>query len=192
MPDSVRCLCGEAGRAISLAADRCQHAQEEAEAWPQSGGLRLRLRNPSATNSCCINSTFLTLVHAWAQGSSLPGMLGTLGIRLQALLHTIRPVALRDLPLFRPCCVSGRTPTGSITLLSFSRTSCLSVACPLGRSAGRHETSGAQHFMCWTKARSKHRSPSTSLLSVCMDSLAPFRIVSRSSFGITRVVVLLP
>ena len=105
VPDPVRCLC-EAGRAVSLAADRRQHAQGEAEAWPRSGGgpqpdvaLRLRLRNPSATNSCYINSTFLTLVHAWTQGGSLPGVLGTLGIRLQALLHTARPVALRDLPI---------------------------------------------------------------------------------------------
>ncbi|CAE7686494.1 unnamed protein product, partial [Symbiodinium microadriaticum] len=36
----------------------------------------------------------------WRYGSgSLPGVLGTLGIRLQALLHTARPVALRDLPI---------------------------------------------------------------------------------------------
>ena len=104
VPDPVRCLC-EAGRALRLAADRRQHAQGETEAWPRSGGgpqpdvaLRLRLSNPSATNSCYINSTFLTLVHAWAQGGSPPGMLGTLGTRLQAFLHTTRPVALRDFP----------------------------------------------------------------------------------------------
>ena len=65
-----------------------------------------------------------------------------------------------------------------MTLLSFSRTSSLSVACLLGRSAGRHEPSGAQHCMCWTKARSKHRSLSIFLFPVCMGSPVLFRIVS--------------
>ena len=69
---------------------------------PQSDvALRLRLRNPSATNSCYVNSTFLILVHAWAQGGMPPGVLGALealGTRLQAVLTTTRPVVLRDLP----------------------------------------------------------------------------------------------
>ena len=108
MSDSVRCLC-EAGRDVSLAADRCKHAQGEAEAWPRGGrgpqsdvALRLRLRNPSATNSCYVNSTFLILVHAWAQGGMPPGVLGALealGTSLQAVLTTTRPVVLRDLPI---------------------------------------------------------------------------------------------
>ena len=103
VPDPVRSLC-EAGRALHLAAHRSEHAQGEAEAWPRSGGspqpdvaLRLRLTNPRGTNSCYVNSTFLLLIHAWAQVGTPAGLLGTLGTSLQALTSTVRPVTLRAL-----------------------------------------------------------------------------------------------
>ena len=107
VPDPVRCLC-EAGRALRLAADRRQHAQGEAEAWPRSGGgpqpdvaLRLRLSNPSATNSCYINSTFLTLVHAWAQGGSLPGSWARLGLGYRPSCTPLDLLRCAISPLFR-------------------------------------------------------------------------------------------
>ena len=46
-----------------------------------------------------LHQFYLSVLFTHGRRGSLPGVLGTLGIRLQALLRTARPVELRDLPI---------------------------------------------------------------------------------------------
>ena len=82
--------------AANMHKERQKHGRSRGSLQPDVA-LRLRLTNPSGTNSCYVNSTFLLLVHAWAQVGMPAGLLGTLGTSLQALTSTVRPVTLRAL-----------------------------------------------------------------------------------------------